>query len=58
MQTKAPHFNEASKSKTTTCEPLTVLPFCGNGKTGRALIVSCPGNNNLEILLCEASPTG
>lgn len=32
-------------------EPTTVLPFAPDGKTGHALIVHSPGNNNLEILL-------
>ena len=34
-----------------TGEPITVLPFSRDGKTGRALIVHSPGNTNLEALL-------
>jgi len=39
-------------------EPISVLPFGGDGKTGRALIVCDPGNKNLENLLRGALTEG
>ena len=39
-------------------EPITVLPFSGDGKPGHALIVSFPGNSNLDILLRGALADG
>ncbi len=39
-------------------EPITVLPFGGDGKPGRVLIIYHPGNDNLEILLRGALADG
>ena len=41
-----------------TGEPITVLPFSRDGKTGRALIVHSPGNNSLEVILRGALADG